>query len=49
MNEIIVTRMDPDFLLDEYQETEYELISDLVGKNDIADKLYKDLSWYDKN
>jgi hypothetical protein len=42
MNEIIVTRVDLDFLLDEHQEIEYERISDLVEENDIADKLYKD-------
>jgi hypothetical protein len=42
MNEIILTRIYLDFLLDEHQETEFELILDLVEKIDIKDKQYKD-------
>ncbi len=42
MNEIIVTKINLDFLLDEHQEKVYELILDYNEKIDIKDKLYKD-------
>jgi hypothetical protein len=42
MNEIIVTRINLKFLLDEHQEKVYEQIEDLNEKIDIKDKRYKD-------
>jgi len=41
-NEIIETKVYLDFLWDEHQEKEYELILDPVEKIDKVDKQYKD-------
>jgi hypothetical protein len=42
MNEIIVTKINLNFLLDVHQEKVYELILDYNEKIDIKYKLYKD-------
>jgi hypothetical protein len=49
MNEIIVTTINLNYLLDEHQEKVYELILDYNGKIDIKHRQYTDQLWYDIN